>query len=276
MLKKFFISILVVMILILLNVISSGTYESAYNKYLKGNIADAISEITKDVFNGTRDPRSYFLMIKILKENTRDYKQGIEYAIEGIRLFPDKEREFSLELGELYYLSGKYSQAEQVLLNYNEKYPGDPRCLYLLGRNYFSQGKFYKATASFESSISFGDRSVLTYEYLGKSYRKIGNYTKALELLSQVYNQTKKEELLGMIIEISSILDVDYSSYLSLKKTLVPKQIAKPTQTTSQQVSTTKLPVSFEKPVTPKAQDSEHSSDDRSTEIDQQEVETSN
>ncbi|MFN4244616.1 MAG: tetratricopeptide repeat protein [Brevinematia bacterium] len=231
--KKILANIIIILVM-LANVISHGSYESAYNKYLKGNITDAISEITKDIFSGTKDYRSYFLMIKILKENTKDYKQAIEYTMEGIRLFPDKEREFSLELGELYYLSGKYSQAEQILLKYNQKYPQDQKCLYLLGKNYFSQGKFYKAVSSFEATISLGDTSISTYEYLGKSYRKIGNYNKALEILSYIYNQTRREEILGMIIEISSIIDVDYSLYLSLKKTLTAKQ---PKLTTTQNIS---------------------------------------
>ncbi|MCS7299637.1 MAG: CDC27 family protein [Spirochaetia bacterium] len=197
-----------------------GSYESAYSKYLKGDISGAVSEITKDIFNGVRDPRSHLLMIKIYRDHTKDYKQAIEYAIEGIRLFPDKEREFTLELGELYMLSAKYDRAEQILVSHNRRYPGDPECLYILGRNYYSQGKYHKAVSSLEASLSFGMTGVEVYEVLGKSYRKIGNYSRAIELLSYVYNQTRKEEILGMIIEISSIIDVDYSSYINARKTI--------------------------------------------------------
>ncbi|MCX8029818.1 MAG: hypothetical protein N2712_07495 [Brevinematales bacterium] len=218
------------------NFVYSG-YENAYSKYIKGDISGAIAEITKDIFNGIRDSRSQLLMVKIYKENIKDYKQGIEYAIEGIRLFPDREREFTLELGELYFLSGKYDRAEQVLLSYNRRYPGDGNCLYLLGRNYFAQGKFHKTVSSLESAIGFGNKTIEVYEFLGKSYRKIGNYNKALEILSFVYNQTKKEELLGIIIEISSIIDVDYSSYITARKTIsIPKASSQSIPTTNQNI----------------------------------------
>lgn len=214
---------MVVVLLILFFIITFnvfGSYESAYSKYLKGDISGAVSEITKDIFNGVRDPRSHLLMIKIYRDHIKDYKQAMEYAIEGIRLFPDKEREFTLELGELYMLSAKYDRAEQILVSYNRRYPGDPKCLYILGRNYYSQGKYHKAVSSLEASLGFGMTGVEVYEVLGKSYRKIGNYSRAIELLSYVYNQTRKEEILGMIIEISSIIDVDYSSYINARKTI--------------------------------------------------------
>lgn len=214
-----------------------GDYESAYSKYLKGDISGAVSEITKDIFNGVRDSRSHFLMVKIYRDHTKDYKQAIEYAIEGIRLFPDKEREFTLELGELYMLSAKYDRAEQILVSYNRRYPGDAKCLYILGKNYYSQGKYHKAVSSLEASISFGMTGVEVYEVLGKSYRKIGNYSRAIEVLSYVYNQTKKEEVLGMIIEISSIIDVDYSSYINTRKAISTVKPATPRVTQSRQSS---------------------------------------
>lgn len=205
-------------------VLAFGDYESAYRKYLKGDLSGAMAEITKDIFSGARDPRLHMLMIRICKEHVKDYKQGIEYAIEGIRLFPEMEREFTIELGELYYLSGKHDKAEQILIAYNAKYPGDPRCLFLAGKEFFLQGKYYRAVSALEAAIFFGEKGIEVYEYLGKSYRKIGNYAKALEVLSYVYNYTKKEEILGIIIEISSIIDVDYIPYLSSKKVKVTLQ----------------------------------------------------
>ncbi|MEN2998307.1 MAG: tetratricopeptide repeat protein [Brevinematia bacterium] len=241
MLKK----ILLTSLILSISGISFGSYESAYAKYTKGDISGSISEITKDIFSGIKDYRLHLLMVKIYKDHVKDYKQGIEYAIEGIRLFPDKEKEFSLEIGELYHLSGKYDKSEQILLEYNAKYPGDSRCLFLIGKNYFSQGKYYKATVSIESAMAFGGKSIEAYEYLGKSYRKVGKYNKALEILSLVYNQTRKEEILGLIIEISSIIDVDYSSYLNIKRSVslpqekksIPENTSKTTTKRESQLS---------------------------------------
>lgn len=242
-------------ILLLLTSMVFGSYESAYQKYLKGDISGAVSEISKDIFSGVKDYRSHLLMIKIYKENLKDYKQATEYAIEGIRLFPDKEKEFSLELGELYWLSGKYDKAEQILLTYNNKYPGDAKCLSLIGKNYFSQNKYYKVVASLESALSYGDKSIETYEYLGKAYRKIGNYNKALETLSYVYNLTKKEEILGIIIEISSIIDVDYTPYLSRKYVVQPqKQVSKSSFQRLQSVATQPSTTTSETKVSPTAE----------------------
>lgn len=227
-------TLIIIITLATLTIYSQGSYESAYSRYTKGDITGAVSEITKDIFNGIRDPRSYLLIIKIYKENIKDYKQGVEYAIEGIRLFPEREKEFLLELGELYYLQQKYQSAEEILRTFNSKYPGNGKCLLLLGKVFYSQGKFYKAVASLEASISFGEKSLEAYEYLGKSLRKIGNYNKSLEVLSYVYNQTKKEEILGIIIEISSILDIDYNTYLSSKRIITSSQKTQPTPKSEQ------------------------------------------
>ncbi|MGC8767211.1 MAG: tetratricopeptide repeat protein [Brevinematia bacterium] len=207
---------LLLIILFLCNV-SYSSYESAYSKYLNNDIPGAVAEITKDILNNTKDPRLYFLMIKINKEKTKDYNQAVEYAIDGMKLFPENAKEFMLELSDAYILSGKFDKAEPLLVSYNNLYPGDPNCLYLLGKNYYSQKKYYRALVSFEASRSFGRNDLDLLEILGITYSQVGNYQKALEFLSYVYNQTKNEKILAKIIEMSSILGVDYSSYITVK-----------------------------------------------------------
>lgn len=201
----------------ILGSISQGSYESAYSKYMKDDVSGAVAEITKDILNNVKDPRLYFLMIRISKEKTKDYTQAVEYAISGMKIFPEYSKEFMLELSDAYILSGKSDKAEPILINYNSLYPGDPRCLYLLGKNYYNQKKYYRALVSLEAARSFGKNDLELLEILGMTYSKVGNYQKSLEILSYVYNQTKQEKILAKIIEISSIMDVDYSSYITIK-----------------------------------------------------------
>ncbi len=208
-------------IFLVFSVSGYASYEIANSKYLKGDINGALYEVTKDITSGVRDSRLYYLAIKILKNDLKDYPRAIDYTVEAIKLFPQESKNFSVELAELYFLSGKYDKSLAILLNMNSEYPGDARILYLIGVNYYYTGRYYKAVASFEASRYLGNKSLELYEFLGKSYSKVGRYREALELLSYVYNSTGRNDILAQIIEIANILDVSYSDYI-VKKSQVP------------------------------------------------------
>jgi tetratricopeptide (TPR) repeat protein len=208
-------------IFLVFSVSGYASYEIANSKYLKGDINGALYEVTKDITSGVRDSRLYYLAIKILKNDLKDYPRAIDYTVEAIKLFPQESKNFSVELAELYFLSGKYDKSLAILLNMNSEYPGDARILYLIGVNYYYTGRYYKAVASFEASRYLGNKSLELYEFLGKSYSKVGRYREALELLSYVYNSTGRKDILAQIVEIANILDVSYSDYI-VKKSQVP------------------------------------------------------
>jgi tetratricopeptide (TPR) repeat protein len=208
-------------IFLVFSVSGYASYEIANSKYLKGDINGALYEVTKDITSGVRDSRLYYLAIKILKNDLKDYPRAIDYTVEAIKLFPQESKNFSVELAELYFLSGKYDKSLAILLNMNSEYPGDARILYLIGVNYYYTGRYYKAVASFEASRYLGNKSLELYEFLGKSYSKVGRYREALELLSYVYNSTSRKDILAQIVEIANILDVSYSDYV-VKKSQVP------------------------------------------------------
>ncbi len=258
-----------------------ASYESANSKYLKGDINGALYEVTKDITSGVRDSRLYSLAIKILKDDLKDYPRAIDYAVEAIKLFPQENKNFSLSLAEIYFLSGKYDKSLAILLNMNSGYPGDARILYLIGVNYYYTGRYYKAVASFEASRYLGNKSLELYEFLGKSYSKIGKYKEALELLSYVYNSTNRKDILAQIVEIANILDVSYSDYV-VKRSKVPASLPSGTQqqvnkvrstqvekSSQEQLSHQQLPSTGEESKTEEVQDSTEK--DQTSELEVQE-----
>jgi len=227
-------------IFLVFSVSGYASYEVANSKYLKGDINGALYEVTKDITSGVRDSRLYYLAIKILKNDLKDYPRAIDYTVEAIKLFPQESKNFSVELAELYFLSGKYDKSLAILLNMNSEYPGDARILYLIGVNYYYTGRYYKAVASFEASRYLGNKSLELYEFLGKSYSKVGRYREALELLSYVYNSTGRKDILAQIVEIANILDVSYSDYI-VKKSQVPTIPSSSAQQQLRKVSSTQV-----------------------------------
>jgi len=227
-------------IFLVFSVSGYASYEIANSKYLKGDINGALYEVTKDITSGVRDSRLYYLAIKILKNDLKDYPRAIDYTVEAIKLFPQESKNFSVELAELYFLSGKYDKSLAILLNMNSEYPGDARILYLIGVNYYYTGRYYKAVASFEASRYLGNKSLELYEFLGKSYSKVGRYREALELLSYVYNSTGRKDIFAQIVEIANILDVSYSDYI-VKKSQVPTIPSSGAQQQLRKVSSTQV-----------------------------------
>jgi len=216
---------LLVFVMILVGSMTAfSSYEVANSKYLKGDVNGALSEITKDITSGVRDSRLYYFTIKIHKENLKDYSKAIDYTIEAIKLFPQESKKFSTELAELYFLSGKYDRSLAILLNLNSDYPGDIDILYLIGLDYYYTGHYYKSLVAFEASKYLGNRNLDLYEFLGKTYSKVGKYRESLELLSYVYNSTGRKDILAQIVEIANILDINYSDYIVKKSQSISPQ----------------------------------------------------
>jgi tetratricopeptide (TPR) repeat protein len=65
----------------------------------------------------------------------------------------DQDRVNLVLLGEYYYRTRSYPEAEQYLTSYLEEYPGDTHALYLLGRVFYMTGNFVQAREYYARAV---------------------------------------------------------------------------------------------------------------------------
>lgn len=82
---------------------------------------------------------------------------------------------FSFILGNAYYASGDYAQAEARYRDAVTRFPSFLRAWNNLGVLYYSEQKFDEAIPCFSKSIALGDRDPTTFGLLGYSLEKSGN-----------------------------------------------------------------------------------------------------
>ncbi|HZZ59257.1 MAG TPA: tetratricopeptide repeat protein [Opitutaceae bacterium] len=82
---------------------------------------------------------------------------------------------FSFILGNAYYASGDYAQAEARYRDAVTRFPSFLRAWNNLGVLYYSEQKFDAAIPCFSQSIALGDRDPTTFGLLGYSLEKSGN-----------------------------------------------------------------------------------------------------
>ncbi len=226
-----------------------GSYEEAYRLYVNNDISGAVYVVTQDISKGIKDKRSYVLLIDIYVEKLKDYKRALEVTMEALRYFPESKKELVLKLSKVYYLLGNYNNVSKILENYNEEFPGDPNALNLLGLIHFKESRYHKAVVAFKSALAFGYDKSDIYKNLGIALEKIGDYHESLKMLSKYYNTTRDIDIVSHIINISTIIGVDYSKYLSLKEKVEKEQAIKQNivpikpQPVSQNSSKKQLPV---------------------------------
>lgn len=82
---------------------------------------------------------------------------------------------FAFILGNAYYASGDYAQAEDRYKDAVARFPSFLRAWNNLGVLYYSEQKFDQAIPCFSKSIALGDRDPTTFGLMGYSLEKTGN-----------------------------------------------------------------------------------------------------
>ena len=95
------------------------------------------------------------------------------------------------DLGRVYFLEGRYTEASNVLKGTVNIAKNDPECLFYLGRAQMELGHLAKAATIFEDLISLRPDYKQTYYYLGQTYGKIGKLGDAHYHLGIYYNKKK-------------------------------------------------------------------------------------
>lgn len=84
-----------------------------------------------------------------------------------------------------------FAEAERELVAVRKAAPENPGVHLALGILHFRRGEFAKAIPELDIAIKSGIREHKTWLYLGQSYQRVGNATKAKEYLSEFENGTR-------------------------------------------------------------------------------------
>jgi predicted Zn-dependent protease len=95
---------------------------------------------------------------------------------------------FITELGRIYFLAGRYSEALNVLVSLEIMARNHPRRLYYLGRTQMKMRRYQDAIDTFEKTIRFSPKYTSAYQYLGESYGKLDKLSYAHYYLG-IYNK---------------------------------------------------------------------------------------
>jgi predicted Zn-dependent protease len=91
------------------------------------------------------------------------------------------------DLGRVYFISGRYPEAEQILLAAESLAPNNPKRLFYLGRTRLEMGRLEEAAATFEQLISNHPDYTQAYYFLGDTYGKLGRLGEAHYYLGIYY-----------------------------------------------------------------------------------------
>jgi tetratricopeptide (TPR) repeat protein len=111
-----------------------------------------------------------------------EYEKAYEH-IWWLLLRGDKSRVNMALLGEYYYRTGVYLEAERYLLSYLEEFPTAAHELYLLGRVYFSAGELEMARETYSRAILEGSATPELFYGLACLEFKAGQTEKSLSAM---------------------------------------------------------------------------------------------
>jgi len=159
--------------------------------WLVSNYGDknaAMRRFKSDVQNHPGNPLAHYGYGLILAR-TGDYNNAIDH----LKMALEKkafDQYFIKDLGRVYFLSGRYPEAENILRSAESLAPNHPKRLFYLGRTQMEMERFEEAAATFEQLISIHPDYVRAYYFLGESYGKLGNLNNAHYYLGIYYKKT--------------------------------------------------------------------------------------
>lgn len=94
---------------------------------------------------------------------------------------PDSERAHR-ELGRVLFDGGEYGEAEEVLLSYNERFPGNFRANMELAFIYFDGGRYREALPFYRGAIEANPESIDARVGLARSLEQLGRLDNAIRV----------------------------------------------------------------------------------------------
>jgi len=145
----------------------------------------ALKKFEADVKNYPESPLAHYGYGLVLAriENYDDAIDQLQKALERNAF----EQYFIRDLGRIYFLSGRYPEALNILESAKSFAPNHPKRLFYLGRTQIKMEQFMDATVTFEKLISIYPKYSQAYYYLGEAWGRLGKQNYAHYYLGIYY-----------------------------------------------------------------------------------------
>jgi predicted Zn-dependent protease len=145
----------------------------------------ALKKFEADVKTYPKSPLAHYGYGLVLArlENYDDAIDQLKKALERNAF----EQYFIRDLGRIYFLSGRYPEALNILESAESFAPNHPKRLFYLGRTQIKLERFMDATVTFEKLISIYPKYSQAYYYLGEAWGRLGKQNYAHYYLGIYY-----------------------------------------------------------------------------------------
>jgi len=152
-----------------------------------GDKEAVLTQFQADVAKHRKNPLAHYGYSLSLARNGNydDAVDQMRMALE-INAF---EPYFVIDLGRIYFMSGRYPEALNVLVSLESLAPNHPRRLYYLGLTQMKMGRYQEAIDAFEKTIRLYPEYTSAYQHLGMSYGKLDKLNYAHYYLGIYYKR---------------------------------------------------------------------------------------
>ena len=170
---------------------------------VKGDESSALKKFEADVRENPSNPLGHYGYGLILARtgNRKDAADNLKKALVQRAFDPYILK----DLGRLYFLDGRYTEALNVLEGTRSIAANDPECLFYLGRTHMELERLAEAAKIFEDLISLKPDYEQAFYFLGQTYGKMGNLEDAHYNLGIYYN--KKANFKNALFHLNRALE---------------------------------------------------------------------
>lgn len=194
------------------SIMKSYNFFRAVEEAKKGNNAEALEFLSKEVVENPNNGYAYFTMA-ILQADGEDYSRAMTSINTALKKLPKKDKEFVGQAyasrGRLYAIAGDTIQSLSDYGTALKTNPADAHILEDYGQMLYELKRYDEADKSYRQIISINPASVMGYMGLGRDAYAIGNYDEAVRQYNTV---------IGMYDDYSSGYAFRAESYLKLGK----------------------------------------------------------
>ena len=196
------------------SVMKSYNFSRAVEEAKKGNNAEALEFLSKEVAENPNNGYAYFTMA-ILQADGEDYSRAMTSINTALKKLPKKDKEYVgrayASRGQLYAIAGDTIQSLNDYVTALKINPTDADILEDYGQKLYELKRYDEGDKIYRQIISINPASVMGYMGLGRDAYAIGNYDEAVRQYNTV---------IGMYDDYSSGYAFRAESYLKLGKYL--------------------------------------------------------
>lgn len=196
------------------SVMKSYNFSRAVEEAKKGNNAEALEFLSKEVAENPNNGYAYFTMA-ILQADEEDYSRAMTSINTALKKLPKKDKEYLgrayASRGQLYAIAGDTIQSLNDYVTALKTNPTDADILEDYGQKLYELKRYDEADKTYRQMVSINPASVMGYMGLGRNAYASGDYEEAVHQYNTV---------IGMYDDYSSGYAFRAESYLKLGKYL--------------------------------------------------------